>query len=178
VAYVATRSMRIVSGPWAQVVTCCLQAFIWQSPKIRLGRRLATPPTVPEHAHKIRFACLTTYFISIAWLFHSAVAFWCTHNVAGSCFCALSCCPERHCARARQQHGPIPCRFEPQSGLTVPENRLSLGEGLLTVHLCIRFPPSCAKCPRVDTNRDGLSNPGHLGLSLRCCGMLSFSGEG
>ena len=57
------------------------------------------------------------YVIPIIWLFHSGLTCLCTHHFAVS----------RFCARSSHHDGLIPCRFEPQSGLTRPESCPSPG---------------------------------------------------
>jgi len=52
-------------------------------------------------------------------------------NVAGRCLCIRSCHSERRLTCSGQYDGPILCRFASQCGLPWPENRLSLGEGLV-----------------------------------------------
>ena len=59
------------------------------------------------------------------------LALWCAQNFAVSGFCVRSCRPDRRFTRSGQHDEPIPCRLEPQSGLTLPENRFSPGEGPL-----------------------------------------------
>ena len=81
---------------------------------------------VPEHASKVRFASLTTHFVSISLLLRSISALRWTQNCAVSSFYALFCRREHRVARFGQHDGLIPCQLSIQSGLTLPENRPSL----------------------------------------------------
>jgi hypothetical protein len=85
---------------------------------------------VLDHTPTIRLSRLTTHVVPIAPRVRSGVPFRCAHNFAVSRFCARSRRPNRRLAHSGHHDGLIPCRCEPQSGLTWPETRPSLGLGL------------------------------------------------
>jgi hypothetical protein len=73
------------------------------------------PQTVPEHAPKVRFAYLTTHFVSVSPLLRSSLPPLVYSKLRGKLFLRTFL--------------PITCRLPPQSSLTLPEKRPSLDEG-------------------------------------------------
>jgi hypothetical protein len=106
------------------------QALTSRSSTSRPGRRFATTPMVPERPPNVRCSRLTTPVVLMPALFRAGLVPGGAENFAGSGCCALPCCQSIGFRVLATTTGRFPA-IRRLSGLTWPENGLSLGEGLV-----------------------------------------------